>query len=127
MQAVLDYLKQNQPRFLAEFCDYLRFPSVSAQPQHKTDLQACAAWLVAHCQQIGLETKLCETKGHPIVVAKTPAFAALPSSPGFDATRRRGEPAKSGKPAGSGKSAKPHFVVYGHYDVQPPEPLELWE
>ncbi len=108
MQAVLDYLKHNQPRFLAEFCDYLRFPSVSAQPQHKNDLQACAAWLVAHCQQIGLETKLYETKGHPIVVAKTPAFAAW----------RRGK---------SAKSAKPHFMVYGHYDVQPPEPLELWE
>ncbi len=108
MQAVLDYLKQNQGRFLAEFCDYLRFPSVSAQPQHKGDLQACAAWLVAHCRQIGLETKLCETKGHPIVVAKTPAFAAL----------RRGNSAKSGKP---------HFMVYGHYDVQPPEPLDLWE
>ena len=105
MQSVLDYLKQNQSRFLAEFCDYLRFPSVSAQPQHKKDLHACAAWLVAHCKQIGLETKLCETKGHPIVVARTPGFAA---------SRR-------------GKSAKPHFMVYGHYDVQPPEPLELWQ
>ena len=100
MQAVLDYLKQNQARGLVEFCEYLRFPSVSAQPQHKADLQACAAWLVAHCRQIGLETKLCETKGHPIVVAKTPAAPASPR--------------------------KPHFMVYGHYDVQPPEPLDLW-
>lgn len=100
MQPVLDYLQQNQPRFLTEFCYYLRFPSVSAQPQHKQDLQACAAWLVTHCQQIGLETKLCETAGHPIVVAKTP----------------RGK-----------NSRKPHFLVYGHYDVQPPEPLELWK
>ena len=102
MQAVLDYLNQNQPRFLAEFCDYLRFPSVSAQPQHQPDVQACAAWLVAHCRQIGLEAKLCETPGHPIVVAKTPP-AAAPRSPGG------------------------HFVVYGHYDVQPPEPLDLWQ
>src|SRR5580700_3320984 len=102
MQAVLDYLKQNQARFLAEYCDYLRFASVSAQPQHKNDLQACAAWLVAHCRQIGLETKLHETDGHPIVVAKTPRIA--------DAKHRR-----------------PHFMVYGHYDVQPPEPLELWD
>src|SRR5580700_2418774 len=98
MQAVLDYLKQNQARFLAEYCDYLRFASVSAQPQHKPDLQACAAWLVAHCRQIGLETKLCETKGHPIVVAKTPKH-----------------------------DGHKHFMVYGHYDVQPPEPLELWD
>jgi acetylornithine deacetylase/succinyl-diaminopimelate desuccinylase-like protein len=102
MQAVLDYLKQNQPRFLAEFRDYLRFPSVSAQPQHKKDLQACAEWLVAHCRQIGLEAKLCETKGNPIVLAKTPAAAS------------------------QGQGARPRFVVYGHYDVQPPEPLDLW-
>jgi acetylornithine deacetylase/succinyl-diaminopimelate desuccinylase-like protein len=102
MQAVLDYLKQHRARFLTELCDYLRFPSVSAQPQHKQDLQACAAWLVAHCRQIGLEAKLCATSGHPIVVAKTPGCA----SP------RRG---------------RPHYMVYGHYDVQPPEPLELWQ
>ena len=73
MQPVLDYLKQNQSRFLAEFCEYLRFPSVSAQPQHKHDVRACAEWLVAHCRQIGLEARLCETPGHPVVVAKTPA------------------------------------------------------
>ena len=118
MQPVLDYLKQNQARFLAEFCDYLRFPSVSAQPQHKGDVSACANWLVAHCRQIGLEAKLCETAGHPIVVAKTPDFAAL----------RRGEPASAKRPPGqSAKSGKPHFMVYGHYDVQPPEPLDLWQ
>lgn len=98
MQAVLDYLKQNQARFLAEFCDYLRFASVSAQPQHKNDLQACADWLVAHCRNIGLDARLHETKGHPIVVAKT--------------AKRPGHK---------------HFMVYGHYDVQPPEPLELWK
>jgi acetylornithine deacetylase/succinyl-diaminopimelate desuccinylase-like protein len=102
MQAVLNYLKRNQSRFLAEFCDYLRFPSVSAQPQHKKDLHTCAEWLVAHCRQIGLEAKLCQTKGHPIVVAKTPA-------------------------SGPSRNGKPHFMVYGHYDVQPPEPLELWD
>ncbi len=100
MQGVLDYLKQNQNRFLAEFCEYLRFPSVSAQPQHKTDLQACADWLVNHCRQIGLEANIYLTKGHPIVVAKTPR-------------------AKN--------SRQPHYMVYGHYDVQPPEPLDLWK
>jgi acetylornithine deacetylase/succinyl-diaminopimelate desuccinylase-like protein len=100
MQLVLDYLKQNQKRFLAEFCDYLRFPSVSAQPAHKKDLHACAEWLVAHCRAIGLEARLCPTGGHPIVIAKTPR-------------------AKS-------KTKRPHYLVYGHYDVQPPEPLELW-
>jgi acetylornithine deacetylase/succinyl-diaminopimelate desuccinylase-like protein len=104
MQLVLDYLKRNQARFVAELCDYLRLPSVSAQPQHQKDLRACASWLAKHCRQIGLDARVCPTSGHPIVVAKTPAAA----SP------RRGQP-------------RPHFMVYGHYDVQPPEPLDLWQ
>ena len=98
MDSVLNYLKRNQPRFIEELCDYVRFPSVSAQPQHRKDLQACAVWLVQHCKQIGLEPKLCATEGNPIVVAKT--------------KRRKG---------------KKHFLVYGHYDVQPPEPFDLWK
>ena len=102
MQVVLDYLKQNQPRFVAELCDYLRFASVSAQPQHKNDLCACAEWLVAHCRAIGLDAKICPTAGHPIVVARTP--------------KRNG-----------GRGGTPHFMIYGHYDVQPPEPLDLWD
>ena len=102
MQGVIDYLKQNESRFVSELCEYLRFPSISAQPKHRSDMQACAAWVVKHCRQIGLEARLCSTPGHPIVVAKTPRVKAK--------GRRR-----------------PHFVVYGHYDVQPPEPLELWK
>lgn len=99
MQKVLDYLEQNQSRFVRELCDYVRFPSVSAQPQHRADMQQCADWLVEHCKSIGLEAKACPTDGHSIVLAKTP-----PS-----------------------KSRKPRFLVYGHYDVQPPEPFELWK
>jgi succinyl-diaminopimelate desuccinylase len=102
MQLVIDYLKQNQSRFVTELCEYVRFPSVSAQPQHRQDLRACAEWVVNHCRAIGLEARLCATKGNPIVIAKTPR-------------------AKSQGPR------RPHFVVYGHYDVQPPEPLELWK
>ncbi len=100
MQAVLDYLKQNQTRFVAELCELLRFPSVSAQPQHKKNLLACAEWLVSHCHRIGLDAKICHTDGHPIVLAKTPRVKS--------------------------KTRKPHYMVYGHYDVQPPEPLDLW-
>ncbi len=99
MQSVLDYLKQHQDRSVGELCQYLRFASVSAQPQHKKDLVACAEWLVAHCRKIGLDARICLTDGHPIVVAKT--------------KRDQG-------------ASKPHFMVYGHYDVQPPEPLDLW-
>ncbi|HEU5070992.1 MAG TPA: M20/M25/M40 family metallo-hydrolase, partial [Verrucomicrobiae bacterium] len=101
MKAVLEHLKTNQPRHLQELCDYLRFPSVSAQPRHASDMRACAAWLVAHCSQIGLEAEVVPTKGHPIVVARTP------------------------RPKAAQRGRK-HFVVYGHYDVQPPEPFELW-
>ena len=100
MQPVLDYLKKNEARFITELCDYLRFPSVSAQSKHTKDLSACANWLVKRCRDIGLETKLCPTDGNPIVVAKTP--------------RRKG-------------AKRPHFLVYGHYDVQPAEPFELWK
>lgn len=102
MQLVLDYLAQNQNRFVDELCEYLRFPSVSAQPQHQKDLQACAEWLVQHCQKLGLEARLCPTQGHPVVVAKTPGNQ-------------------------TGARSRPHFLVYGHYDVQPPEPFELWK
>jgi acetylornithine deacetylase/succinyl-diaminopimelate desuccinylase-like protein len=112
MQLVLDYLKRNQARFVAELCEYLRLPSVSAQPQHKKDLRACADWLANHCRQIGLDARVCPTQGHPIVVAKTPATAAL--RPDIGRRGSRGNP-------------QPHFMVYGHYDVQPPEPLDLWQ
>ena len=101
MQAVINYLKKNQARFVRELSDYVQFPSVSAQAPHRKDLHACANWVVAHCRKIGLEAQLCATKGHPIVLARTPRKAR-------------------------NKNGKPSFLVYGHYDVQPPEPFELW-
>jgi acetylornithine deacetylase/succinyl-diaminopimelate desuccinylase-like protein len=103
MQKVLDYLKQNQARFVGELCEFLRFPSVSAQSKHKGDLQACAEWVARHCAKMGLEAKVCPTAGHPVVLAKTPHT-------GSNGHHKR----------------RPHFMVYGHYDVQPPEPLDLW-
>jgi acetylornithine deacetylase/succinyl-diaminopimelate desuccinylase-like protein len=101
MQQVIEYLRKNQSRFVQELRAYLRFPSVSAQPQHRKDLKACAEWITQHCRRIGLQTRLCATEGNPVIVAKTP--------------RARKKPSK-----------RPHYVVYGHYDVQPPEPLDLW-
>jgi acetylornithine deacetylase/succinyl-diaminopimelate desuccinylase-like protein len=98
MKAVLDYLRSNRSRFVNELCEFLRFPSISTQPEHRSDLRACAGWLVKHCWKIGLEAELCPTAGHPVVLARAP------------------------RPAGR----RPHFLVYGHYDVQPPEPFELW-
>ncbi len=100
MQAVLDYLDANYDRFLTELCEYLRFPSVSAQPGHAQDMAACGQWLLKHCRGIGLEAELHPTKGNPILVARTPRKAG---------------------------TKKPHYLVYGHYDVQPAEPFDLWK
>jgi acetylornithine deacetylase/succinyl-diaminopimelate desuccinylase-like protein len=97
MNAVLQYLDDNQSRFVDELCQYLRFPSVSAQPDHRPDMAACAEWLVQHCRQIGLEAEVRPTAGHPVVVARTK------------------------------RTGKPPYLVYGHYDVQPAEPFELWK
>ena len=103
MQNVLTYLQENEHRFVRELCDYLRFPSVSAQSHHRADVEAAARWLVEHCQSIGLHTRLCPTEGNPVVVAQTPRNQS-------GSSRRRH-----------------HFVVYGHYDVQPAEPFDLWK
>jgi acetylornithine deacetylase/succinyl-diaminopimelate desuccinylase-like protein len=94
-------LKQGEPRFVEELCEYVRFPSVSAQPAHRADTAACAEWVARQCERIGLRAQVCPTDGHPIVLART---APRPKS-----VRR------------------PRFLVYGHYDVQPPEPFELWK
>jgi len=100
MQAVLDYLEANRNRFVEKLCEYLRFPSISAQPEHAKDMRAAAKWFADHCRSIGLKVEICKTPGQSIVLARTP--------------RRKG-------------SRKPHYLVYGHYDVQPPDPLDLWK
>src|SRR5687767_12478600 len=100
MQAILDYLDKHEAQFVERLCEYVRFPSVSAQPQHKKDLVACAEWTMNECRQAGLETELCPTAGNPIILARTPRN-------------------QNGK--------RPHYLVYGHYDVQPAEPFELWK
>jgi len=82
----------------ARWFELLRIPSVSGQPQHGQDCRRAAEWVAAQLRQIGFTAKVRETKGHPVVVAHHPG------------------------PTGIG----PHVLFYGHYDVQPPEPLELW-
>jgi acetylornithine deacetylase/succinyl-diaminopimelate desuccinylase-like protein len=97
MNAVLQYIEDNKNRFTDELCQYVRFPSVSAQLEHRADMTACAEWLVKHCREIGLEAEARPTAGHPVVVAKTK------------------------------RTGRPSYLVYGHYDVQPPEPFDLWK
>ena len=99
MQPVLDYLRAHRARFEKGLCEYLRLPSVSAQSHHAKDMRTTADWVVRHCRTIGLKARKHATDFHPIVTATTP--------------KRPGR--------------RPHFVVYGHYDVQPPEPLHEWK
>lgn len=82
----------------ASLIEWLRIPSVSAQPAHKQDCRRAAEWLERQLIDLGFEAGLHETPGHPVLIARHPG-------PGGDA---------------------PHVLIYGHYDVQPPEPLELW-
>ncbi len=95
---VLDYLKKHEERFIEELFALTRIPSISAQSDHAGDMKQCAEWLVERCRKAGLAAELRATSGYPVVLAKTPN-----QDPG-----------------------KPTFLVYGHYDVQPPDPLELW-
>jgi acetylornithine deacetylase/succinyl-diaminopimelate desuccinylase-like protein len=84
--------------YLEDYYSFLRFPSVSTDDQYKIKLEDCARWLVNKLTAIGLETQLVPTKGHPIVWARNKHIAG----------RRK-------------------VLIYGHYDVQPPDPLELWD
>jgi acetylornithine deacetylase/succinyl-diaminopimelate desuccinylase-like protein len=84
--------------YLEDYYSFLRFPSVSTDDQYKKKLEECARWLVNKLTAIGLETQLIPTKRHPIVWARNKHTAG----------RRT-------------------VLIYGHYDVQPPDPLELWD
>jgi len=88
----------HRARFHEELFAFLRIPSVSARSEHDGDTRAAAQWFAAHARAIGLATEVLETGGHPAVVAEW-----------------------RGAPAGA-----PTVLIYGHYDVQPAEPLELW-
>lgn len=94
------YLRCHRARFVDELKSLVRFPSVSAQPKHRTDVRACADWVGKHFRNIGLETKVHPTKGYPIIEARHQSSAG---------------------------SKAPTVIIYGHYDVQPPEPFELWQ
>lgn len=99
MQAWKDYQEKNKDRFLNEMLDLLRIPSVSAKSEHKDDMRKCAEAVKARLLEAGADkAEIYETDGHPLVYAE-----------------------KIIDPA------KPTVLVYGHYDVQPPDPLELWK
>ncbi len=94
---VLDHAEAGLDRSRERWFSLLRIPSVSAQPKHAPDCAAAAQWLRAEFAAIGFSAQVLPTAGHPVVLAHHAG-------------------------AGSG----PRLLYYGHYDVQPPEPLELW-
>jgi len=98
MQAWKDYQQQHKERFLEELLALLRIPSISARSEHKADMATCAEAVKQHLLQAGLDkAEVYETASHPVVYGE-----------------------KIIDPA------KPTVLVYGHYDVQPADPLELW-
>jgi acetylornithine deacetylase/succinyl-diaminopimelate desuccinylase-like protein len=96
---VQEYLDTTRDAHFQEFLELLRFPSVSTDPDRRNDVRACADWVAERLRAAGVpDVSLIETPGHPVV------YGAWHAAPG-----------------------KPTLLVYGHYDVQPADPLELWE
>lgn len=97
LNQVLSTLQQRRDAAVSALKDFLKIPSVSAKRDHAADCRRCAQWVADHLTESGLKTAIMETGGHPAVVAKN-----------------------------EHKPGRPTVLFYGHYDVQPPEPLDLW-
>ena len=99
MSEIKDFIEKNSPRFLEELFKLIRIPSVSSQNEHKEDMHKCAQQYVVSLMEAGVdEARIFSTTGHPVV------FAQKIIDP-----------------------QKPTVLVYGHYDVQPIDPVELWK
>lgn len=100
MSTFFDYVDSNKDRFKDELFELLKIPSISADSKYKKDVKEAATFLENQLKSIGMdEVKLCETDGNPVIFGKH---------------------LKAG-------ADKPTVLIYGHYDVQPPDPLDLWE
>ncbi|MBP9212214.1 MAG: M20/M25/M40 family metallo-hydrolase, partial [Bacteroidetes bacterium] len=98
MEKVLSFIESNQQRYLSELKDFLAIPSVSSQSDHNGDIQLCAQWVADHMRTIGMQNiRIMPTPGHPVV------YSEWLGAPGA-----------------------PTVLLYGHYDVQPVDPLNLW-
>lgn len=99
MDSALSYARQNRDRFLSELRDVLSIPSISTDPAHSADMLRAAEWFSEQLGRLGMENvQIMPTAGHPVVY---------------------------GEWLGAGAAA-PTVMIYGHYDVQPPDPLDLW-
>ncbi len=98
MQETLNYINENKQRFVDELFELLRIPSISADPAYKDDVLKCADVVAENLKNAGADNvEVCQTKGYPIVFGEKILNKDLPT-----------------------------VLVYGHYDVQPADPLELW-
>jgi len=99
MSNITDFIKSNNDRYLKELKHFLSYPSISTDPENKKDVLECAEYLKQHMESIGMQNaKVYPTKGHPVVYSDW-------LNAGAD---------------------KPTVLIYGHYDVQPVDPIELW-
>src|SRR5215467_184463 len=99
MQAWKEYQEKNKDRFLTELLELLRIPSISARSEHKDDMKRCAESVKKCFLNAGVDNAaIYPTAGHPVIYAEKII-----------------------------DKSKPTILVYGHYDVQPPDPLELWQ
>ena len=99
MDKVIDFINVNRDRYLEELKALLAIPSISALPQHAGDVKRCADWCADEMRRIGLQhVRLIDTPGNPVVYGDWLEAAGAPT-----------------------------ILFYGHYDVQPVDPLELWE
>jgi acetylornithine deacetylase/succinyl-diaminopimelate desuccinylase-like protein len=99
LEPVLAHIDAEREQALARLLELLRIPSVGTDPAHDGDTRRAAAWLERRLQAIGLDARIAPTAGQPMVVAHDPG-------PGGEV---------------------PHVLYYGHYDVQPADPIELWD
>src|SRR5215467_13456399 len=99
MTSVIDFIHTNRDRYVQELKQYLAIPSISAMPQHAGDVKRCAEWTADEMRRVGLENvRLVATAGNPV------AYGDWLHAPGA-----------------------PTILFYGHYDVQPVDPINLWE
>ena len=92
------YLQSQAERYEEELCELLRIPSISADANRRDDIRRAADWVADQFSRLGLQTEVIPTAGNPLVLAQSPPLAGAPTA-----------------------------LVYGHYDVQPPDPLEKWQ
>ncbi len=99
MKKIIEYIQENHDRYIGELTEFLRIPSVSTDPEHNEAVKTAAEFVARQLQEAGMTTvEIFPTEGHPIVYAERLV-----------------------------EEAKPTLLVYGHYDVQPVDPIELWE